>query len=77
MSGSLLRYGGITLFVALCSLSFASAENAQADQRKLVDSAQATLDVVLRGAAQNPHADNILAGITNAAKQRCIGDETR
>lgn len=77
MSGSLPRYGGITLFVALFWPSFASGENAQADQRKLVDSAQATLDVVLRGAAQSPHADNILADITKSAKQRCIGDETR
>ena len=48
MSRSLLRNGSITLVVGLFSLFLASAANAQAEQQKLVDSAQATLDDFLR-----------------------------
>ena len=48
MFRSLLRHGGTALVAATVSLSFVSSALAQADQQKLVDRAQATLDNFLR-----------------------------
>jgi len=48
MSRSSVRNASITLVIALFSLTLASAAAAQADQQKLLDSAQATLDDFLR-----------------------------